>query len=222
MKRIAHISDTHGHLNQISQNADLIVHSGDLLPDAPMKFDGRNRNEQSVEFQRNWLQENKDKIKDWIGEREFLYVAGNHDFLSAHEVANTLKSFGVNAIGLEDEAVVVQDVCFYGFPWVSTINSVAFWHQCSDNEMKMKIDKAKTAFASQQIEVLICHSPLFGVLDGVEQYGNSKLKHMIDHLDWHLKPNFILHGHIHEATGTALYKGAIVSNAATSENIIEL
>src|ERR1051325_2270861 len=86
--KIVHVSDTHGLLPELP-SGDIVLHTGDFLPN-------RSRGVVDVEtvHQMDWLRRHIIEIVDWIGDRPFLFVQGNHDYINP---CPTLRDAGVDA-----------------------------------------------------------------------------------------------------------------------------
>jgi hypothetical protein len=63
-----------------------------------------------------------EKFKEWIGEVPFLFVLGNHDFISPEHVETQLCANEIKAINLTNKLVNFEGDKFYGFPYVPYIN----------------------------------------------------------------------------------------------------
>ncbi len=222
MTRIAHLSDTHGTFPTLPDNVEIIVHTGDFYPDAPRTFNGMSYKDNSIIFQTQWIHAHIENMKNMLQDRPLVIIGGNHCFKSAHETAFVLNKHGIQATGLEDSIGTVNDVCFYGFPWVYTINSQAFFHQCNEREMKEKLSIAKNHLLMHDVDIFLSHGPLFEILDGSQKYGNLQLKDMLDSLPFSKRPVAFCHGHIHESNGISIYSNMLISNAATTINVIEI
>ena len=107
--------------------------------------------------------------------------------------------------------VVVGDLLFYGIPM--------FMQDCIDGQY----DKRLTDIP-EGVDVLITHSPPFGVLDFSDQeprrihYGDTILMQKV----LELKPRCHLFGHNHSAYGVDVRCGITFSNAAVLDNNYDL
>lgn len=207
--KIVHTSDTHGYLWPVLPEGDAVIHSGDFCPN-------RTNGIWAVEttFQPAWIQANGPQIKDWIGERPFGIVHGNHDFI---DTVPYLKAAGIDAYNLDDKKVEILGVGFQGFPWVPEFGP---WNRGLD-----PVTLYDAVFAMDlDCDVLVCHAPIYGVLDrnrSGERCGNKPLRKLLQ--DAVRVPDYVLCGHIHESNGyQAWSRGISVSNAATTVRVIDV
>jgi Icc-related predicted phosphoesterase len=207
--RILHISDTHGLLPTSFPLADVIVHSGDLMPN-------RTRGIRPVEetYQTAWILANAEHFKRKIGDTPFLFVQGNHDFI---DPVPLLVGMGINAIELTEEPILIGEVLFQGFKYIKYFSGE--WNnETSERELAMRLDDLNT----EAVDVLVTHGPMYGVLDRNaqgERCGSQSLRKAMQDKP----PRYLLHGHIHEAAGLLAWSGGmIVSNAACTQRVITL
>ncbi len=178
---IGHISDTHNRHKELSiPKCDILIHSGDFC----------NGESSGLKFL-HWLSKQEAKHK--------ILVAGNHDCwvekIGKANMKRKCNEFGI--IYLQDEAIELYGLKFYGTPW-----SVSFRNWCfmaEEEELVKYWDKIPL-----DTDVLITHTPQFGVLDkfmegGVPLHlGSRSLERRIQLLN-KLKLHFF--GHIHGETG---------------------
>jgi len=212
--KLLHLSDTHGTMPPLSSDADVIVHSGDILPNRTFGI-------RPVEetFQRYWLEEHAAKIRTWIGSRPFLVCPGNHDFI---DPTPYLRDAGVDAHSLCDRFLEIDGVRFYGYPWVPVFGP---WNwMASPRERLARLVPAVERMDAGEIDVFVAHGPMFGVLDRNaegERCGSRVLRDALR--EARFAPKFLLHGHIHEAAGVQGWsRGMIVSNAARTQRVLEV
>jgi Icc-related predicted phosphoesterase len=199
--KILHVSDTHGQFIRFEGNYDIIIHSGDLLIYNKDPF-----------AQREWIRNNSENFKKWIGNKPFLFCSGNHDYI---EVCDQLKDLGINAINIDNKILELNGIKFYGFPHRGIRDSKV--------EMKIKADLLVNILNKNDIDVLVAHCPPFELLDlneYNEHIGNEYLKDAIDKEIKRL-PKLCLFGHCHQNCGKMIYKNILMSNAATIFNLIE-
>lgn len=208
--RILHLSDTHGGLPKLRTDADVVVHSGDFLP---------NRSRiATIEyaFQPLWVEDNAKRLRDWLGERPLLVCSGNHDFCSP---ARLLQAVGIQAIDLDDKRVEHDGFIFHGFPYVPEFTS-EWMHECDDEELTARTE----GIDLKGVDVLVAHSPIFKLLDKNREGGHCGSVPMRNFLkkSTHV-PRWYMHGHIHESHGSTRWVRKIdVSNAATTQRVVEL
>lgn len=222
MTRLLHISDTHGLPPPIRNvDADIIVATGDLLENA-----SRGNVQTERFFQPRYFRAHQDAWKKAINGRQILVVSGNHCFIS---VADVMRECGIHAVGCDDRLVRTHGLNFYGFPWVNAFTR-EWSHELEVGDMVDKFAPVVDMMNRREIDVMLAHSPLYGLLDQNghgERCGSTVMR---DCLDYEVEdaglPIAYLHGHIHEAAwrddGFARYRGMLVSNAATTFRVIEV
>lgn len=189
---------------------DVIVHSGDLMPNRSFGI-------RSIEetWQPHWVAENLGRLAAWIGARPFLYTPGNHDYI---DPTVALRAAGVDAhllIGFAE----VNGVGFYGHPWTPEFCG---WNwMCGAVEMAERLAWFREMNDQGAIDVLVSHGPMYGVLDRNargHRCGCPVLKKTLQEAR-HL-PKAMLCGHLHEANGHVMWNGMHVSNAATTQRVV--
>lgn len=230
---ILHTSDTHGYFPSIPTEAEVIVHSGDLCPNA-----SRGNREIEIPFQLEWLRKNLLTFKDWIGERPFIFCRGNHDFYP--DICKVLQEANINAIDVTSKKVMIDGITFYGFPFIPYIDGE--WNgECTSNEMRREINNLKNVLETS-IDVLVCHCPPYGIADAsflirggienstaevvpdwAEHYGNTHLANLFSYgLDEMYFPKYLLCGHVHTNPCITEYFGITISQAATKTHLVEI
>jgi len=211
--RILHVSDTHGLLPELDTRTDIIVHSGDLLPN----FSRGGPDEACRQME--WIHENALRLRAWIGTRPFLFIHGNHDFSTG--TAELLVGAGVDAVCLDDVVHTEQHVRFYGVPWTKYFTGE--WNrELHPPEMRTVVDRIPA------VDVLVAHGPPLGILDVNAQGERCGCPTMRNALDYATIPMPVAYlcGHIHESHGIlARAFGAhpvVFSNAATTQHILEI
>ena len=206
--RILHISDTHGTFPELDSRADVIVHSGDMLPN------NSRGGPYEADWQAGWLVRNCVRLRNWIGSRPFLFVHGNHDFAIA---TPWLKDASVDAVCLDDTVHTENHVSFYGIPWTKYFTGE--WNrELHPPEMQAIVNRIPA------VDVLVAHGPPLGILD-LNVYGEfcgcPTMRNALDYGTFPA-PSVYLCGHIHESHGIKRIRDVLYSNAATTQHIIEL
>lgn len=178
------ISDLHGAQPEL-EGGDLLIVAGDLT--------ARDKPQQFSEF------------KDWLCKQPYkksIILAGNHDGLIEKGVCMGSKdNWESEATSyLQDSSTTFQGLKIYGSPWTLRFagmnpDCMAFTKK-AHYELKEYWDKIP-----DDVDILITHSPPYGMLDQCSDYRRVGCKHLADRV-MNLK-NLKLHvfGHIHEAYG---------------------
>lgn len=187
--RIACISDTHQKHDMLNiSEVDMLIHAGDFCSYGTV--------EEAKRFN-SWLARIEVKYK--------IVIAGNHDKCleqyNGHEIIS-------NAIYLQDEAVEIEGVKFYGSPWQPEFCNWAF------NLPRGQPLASQWAKIPSDTDVLITHGPSFGKLDSLPNgvhVGCEDLARRISEL----KLSYHIHGHVHHSYGFAQYANPRVVNASS-------
>jgi Icc-related predicted phosphoesterase len=191
-KRIALISDTHMQHDGIDIPAcDILLHAGDYSSYGDLK-DLTNFNK-------------------WLGTlkqcKNIVIVDGNHDLFAAtsYPMAKTLFS---NATYIRDELIEVQGLKIWGSPWSKTFGRWAY--MTSEEELLLKYQRIP-----EGIDILISHTPVYGILDKVERVGSVGSTSLRSEVFDRIKPRLVVAGHLHLNGGlTKTENGIIFANAA--------
>lgn len=181
--RIVCLSDSHGLHHALGDlpEGDVVVHAGDMA-----------RNGQSMPEVLEFLQ--------WfrrLPHKHKILVAGNQDplFQWQSDDLRAMMPWGIRY--LQDEAVRINGVRFWGAPWQPWANNFAF------NLPRGSALAAKWALIPENTQVLITHGPPAGIGDMVidppfAHLGCEALRDRIQAL-----PALTVHicGHIHEGYG---------------------
>jgi Icc-related predicted phosphoesterase len=202
MKKIICISDTHSLHNLISseyfnikdKKNSILIHAGDVS--------NRGRIEEIDDFCK-WY--------DGLDFPHKIFCAGNHDWgfqLYPIQIKKILKKYPT-IIYLQDDYVVIDGIKIYGTPWQPEFYNWAF------NLKRGKELQEKWKYIDNDINILVSHSPPFGILDYVERdmihVGCEDLKNRISELK-SLKINIF--GHIHQGYGQIEEAGVKFVNAS--------
>ena len=211
--RILHISDTHGlPIEPPDEPFDVVVHSGDLMPNASFGVRAIERR-----FQPQWLEERLSNLPPRYRDQPMLLCPGNHDFV---DPTPALRKAGVDA-RLLIGALEVGGVRFWGHPWTPTFYD---WnYMCEPDAMEEHLAPVAERMARGEIDVLVSHGPMRGVLDrnqSGERCGCPVLRRVLEAAS--RRPRLVLCGHIHESAGEMQWKDVTVSNAACTQRILTL
>lgn len=223
MRRLCHVSDTHGQFVPMFGRYDIVVHSGDFFPDPP----GNPQFKAQVGlWQLDWLQANLPVMKKWLNGSPFLFTLGNHDWAYPPMMEKILNDNGIKAICLHDEVVDFDDIHFYGFPYVPAING-QYNYEREVPEMQIEVKKMVDSINNADyVDVMVCHAPPYQNLDydiSGQVLGSRVIANALDYEIWADKmPSYYLCGHIHSGNGITMRDKILISNAARSKHIIEI
>ena len=144
---------------------------------------------------------------DWIesercGARELVWIAGNHDF--ALELGGPGPRLSALATYLQDSETTVGGLRIYGTPWTEWIGPWAFsLAESGGGANPASRPDLETVFAAvpEGIDVLISHSPPYGLLDRVSRGDHVGSFSLLRRLR-EVRPRLAVFGHIHEAFGS--------------------
>jgi Icc-related predicted phosphoesterase len=193
--RIVCISDSHMHHRKINMpDGDMVIHAGDfsLWDDC------------DVDLYNKWIGEHLPKYKHgWI------QIAGNHDakfeWNNFGHSAKKQKAKLTNAIYLQDKAVEVNGLKIYGTPW-----SARFGADMAFNVYPQQL-AAKWKLIPDDVDILVTHTPAWGVLDaipskeGMLHVGCPDLLVRINEI----KPKLHVCGHVHFSYGQKMYANGV-------------
>lgn len=199
--RIVCISDTHLHQGFPIPDGDVLIHAGDGTSQGTWR---------EVAQWLNWMAAQPHRRK--------IVVAGNHDFLfeTEPEVARLFVPDSIDY--LQDSGTRFRGVNFWGSPWQPAFNDWAF------NLPRGPQLGEKWKLIPNDTDVLITHSPPFGILDRVlsPPLGEAALATNVDvplgcedllfrvHA---IRPRVHVFGHIHDSYGTQVLAKTIFVNA---------
>lgn len=214
MPRLVFLSDTHTRQGQKTQQvirarADILVHCGD--------FCGNGERISEVGDFADWcaMLLKKGYVK------HVVVVAGNHDQpldltcrwvqggrQEAPEMArDRLKRAGV--VYLQEESALVGGLLFYGIPWVNRCGDWAFMIDDAVQDARI-FNRVRDG-----IDVLVTHSPPFGILDETSWPGSKGLLRAIERA----KPRVHVFGHNHPSYGMLMTSfGTLCINASTCDS----
>jgi Icc-related predicted phosphoesterase len=217
--KILHMSDTHGYIKHISEKYDIIVHSGDILPDFYVPSGSK---QILANNQLEWLYENANDIKSKINYKPFLFTTGNHDYLDSKIIESILIKCGVDAIDLTNKIISYNHLNFYGFPYIPYINGF-FSNEKNPLEMEGECQLIESMLENYYVDVFVSHCPLKGILDKNKSGISCGCKQLYDIFSsLKDKPQCFLHGHVHNAYGEDYMDNMLINNAATKTKIINV
>lgn len=192
------VSDLHGHFPKL-EGGDLLIVAGDLTA-------------------RDTMPEYHD-FNNWLGEQNYkkkIVISGNHDNMLKNrlppnnEFAKKLICWGEY---LCDSGTTYENLRIWGSPWTKTfegMNPKCKAFTCdTEEELGQKFDRIP-----RDTDILITHSPAYGILDEVKQnpwrhgwnedlhVGSKSLFLAVERV----KPKLFVSAHIHEAYGKMMLK----------------
>lgn len=200
-RRLVLISDTHGLHDGFADlpgglpEGDVLVHAGD--------FTKRGRIEEVRAF------------ADWMASTGFphsVVVAGNHDFLfqKQPELAREILSAVPGLVYLEHDEAEVAGLRVFGSPWQPEFCNWAF------NLERGEPLARRWRQVPSGVDVLVTHSPPFGVLDRCDHGERVGCEALRDELP-RIAPRLHVFGHIHEARGVVEREGRMTVNACSCD-----
>lgn len=196
------VADLHGYLPKLD-GGDLLIIAGDLT--------ARDESKQYIEFYR-WLEKQAYRKK--------IIVPGNHD--NYFQKCNTFSSAPFSeelATYLCDSGTEFEGFKIWGSPWTKTFPGMnphckAFTFD-SEKDLLEKWKMIPT-----DTDILITHSPAYGILDRITSGKHVGSKSLQMELFTRLKPKLFVCGHIHEAYGIEP-KGGFIENAVNVSYVNE-
>lgn len=188
--RIVCISDTHHGLPEIPEG-DVLIHAGDLTMEG---------GEKAV----------VDALEEMAAQPHThkIVVSGNHDFwFQTKDRRREIEDRFPEIVYLQDGAVILEGLSFYGSPWQPWFQDWAF------NKPRDELAEI-WALIPEETNILITHGPPMGILDRIpsgEAIGCAALLARVKAL-----PNLELHvfGHVHSGYGREQAFGIEFVNAA--------
>jgi Icc-related predicted phosphoesterase len=186
--KIVCISDTHGqHRQLVMPRGDILIHAGDMTVKGTI------------------LQIND--CLDWLASLPYkhkIVIAGNHDF--GFEVSPNLIQIPNSVTYLQHNVVELYGLKFWGSPVCPPYHDWAFmW----------SLERRKKLYETipEDVDVIINHSPPFGILDYAILGCHAGCEALRDRLT-NLRPKLCVFGHIHENYGMQKIDDIIYVNAA--------
>lgn len=158
--------------------------------------------------------EDFDNFLKGLSHKHKLLIAGNHDwpFAKAKEQAKALVK---SAVYLEDSGIEIDGVKFWGSPWQPFFCNWAFnlprGYKLAEIWAKIPDD----------IDVLITHTPPFGILDKIDDGESVGCEDLSEALK-RVKPRVHVFGHVHEGYGVLDRNGTTYVNASLNNEYYRL
>lgn len=187
--RIVCLSDTHNQQIE-TPDGDILVHAGDSTV--------HGTHEEILEFNR-WFAALPHKRK--------IFVAGNHDWLFETNPIMARALLDKSIVYLQDKAVEIDGVKFYGSPWQPRFYDWAF------NLNRGREMAEKWGLIPHGTDILITHGPPAGVLDRTACGDRAGCEELIKKVT-EIRPKAHIFGHIHEGYGSTEEFGVRFINAS--------
>jgi Icc-related predicted phosphoesterase len=179
------ISDLHGYFPKL-EGGDLLIVAGDLTAaDRPDQY---------------W------RFTQWLIDQNYeckVIIAGNHDNL----IQNAPKDFAnfKPFTYLEDSGIQFQGLKIWGSPWTLTFEGMNPHCKAFTVDTEEELEQ-KWKNIPHDIDILITHSPPWGILDAVRANPELPLRscgslHLYLLLKYAIRPRLHVFGHIHEGYG---------------------
>jgi len=238
MPKICHISDLHGQFTDLPK-ADIYVASGDLLDNHPIIvrpknfYDSRRiiDHAREAEQQALWFYNNfghkGHSLREFLGSPDapVVCVRGNHDFIDLGPL------FGGEVFELDHDPSRTVEYCGLKFGGFRGVNYI--YGEWADELSFQELDD-RVARLPRDLDVVVTHTPPYGVLDGERHLGLSSLTTHLNTILYDLNtedklPKLFCFGHIHESKGLVEKEAwffddrkILFSNASLGKNVIEL
>lgn len=191
------ISDLHGAKPEL-KGGDLLIIAGDLT-----------ENDQPP----SWAKFFEYLIDLTVKYTEIIIIAGNHD--NALEHGLRINNFCPNVFYLCDSGTEFEGLKIWGTPWTAWFDGIN--PRCSAFTLKTDKELAeKWALIPEDTDILITHSPPFGILDEAmhtHNYQSVGSKSLLARVH-KIRPRIHCFGHIHEAYGQYKADGVHFINAS--------
>ena len=192
MNKYIFISDSHNkHKQLIIPECDFLIHCGDI---SSMGY------EHEVISFLSWFNKQKARHK--------IFIAGNHDWMFERNrtLAKSLIPEGI--IYLEDEAIEIEGINFYGTPVNLEFCNWAF------NRTEESLRRYFEGIPDN-VDVLITHNPPYGILDEVNNNGmHLGSPSLTDIVLTRVNPKIHAFGHLHSSHGTKRIGNTLFINAS--------
>ncbi len=198
------IADLHGEFPFL-EGGDLLIVAGDLTVSD--------------------TQEQMDRFDSWLSSQDYkkkIFIAGNHDNSLQKEVPRKYMACAVERFEyLCDSGCEFEGLKIWGSPWTS--HFVGINPHCCAFTSPDWIDSEDFLFGKWEIipkdtDILITHSPPFGILDRTSRGQNVGSKSLLCRVA-DIKPQLHVFGHIHEEGGEVVHvdwsrDGSVFANAS--------
>ena len=190
IKRLICLSDTHNKIDRIRiPDGDILIHCGDAVNHWTSSRDLRRFNR----FIGNLSHQYK------------LFVSGNHCVSLDPSRPDLSQKILSNLIYLQDESIDIEGLHIYGSPWRPKRG--CFYRSEAFGYDSKRIGQDKWSLIPSSIDILLTHSPPFGIRDYCLTHGNRLgCYQLFEHIVQRVRPRLHLFGHVHDSHGISLFK----------------
>ena len=179
--RIACISDFHGNLDFEVPDCDLVLIAGDIC--------GSSKRKHQLEFLHNkfW------SFLDTMTSRHIpvIMTPGNHDWIFQEE-PDLIENLPCKVL-IDKEKYFMkggESLIIYGSPWQKRFYDWAF--NLDPDDLKLKWNEIP-----EDTEVLLLHSPVYGILDLVLDGSHQGCPHLLERIKSLKDLKLVVYGHLH-------------------------
>jgi Icc-related predicted phosphoesterase len=158
----------------------------------------------------------------WVENGPFekvVVIAGNHDTVFQRNREKAMRRISdrtSKVVYLEDSGAEIDGLKFYGTPWTIGLYKDERWAFGLEESQLQE----KWRMIPRDVDVLVTHSPPFGILDQATSFNSAGLENncgsqsLLREVVGRVMPKVHVFGHIHEARGTTAKDGVQFVNAA--------
>jgi Calcineurin-like phosphoesterase len=208
--RVIALGDLHGRLPDPGElpECDIALIAGDVCP----------LDDHSLLRQRRWLEEEFTRWLKRLPAEHVVGIAGNHDLVFALEGGSMVPHLPWHY--LNDSGVELCGLRLYGTPWVPWIGGRWAFQAPAVNGDRLLTERFATV--PDELDVLIAHTPPYGVLDRTARGENVGSPELLETIQAR-PPRLVVCGHIHEAYGLTTVGDAqgmtLVANVAMLDEL---
>jgi Icc-related predicted phosphoesterase len=183
--RVCVISDTHlGHSALDIPKCDLLIHCGDF---------SNSGTQRDISLFNHWIK----TLKVGGQIKTAILIPGNHDLGFEKDFETSRKNLSEVDHVLTNHGIELNGLKIWGCSYVPQFFNWAF--------MEEEIFLKHTVYnkIQENLDILVCHGPPYGILDGNGCGQKCGSTAMVHHLK-RIKPRYFFCGHIHEGRG--IYK----------------
>jgi len=203
--RLVCIADTHNLQSNKKKRpkipeGDVLIFAGDICK---LGYSFKNRDDLHLE--------QIERFNTFLGKQPHehkIVIAGNHDFWLEHHSILECQEVLSNATYLQDTSVTIGGKVFYGSPWQPVYYNWAF------NIRRGQPLQAAWSLIPVNTDVLITHTPPYGVMDETEEHERVGCKELYERVDT-LRPRVHVFGHVHEGYGVCEHGHTTFVNASS-------